>query len=258
MSTAYHPQSDGQTEVVNRCVETYLRCMTSDRPAMWSKWLPLAEYWYNTNFHTTTQTTPYEVVYGQAPPIYLPYLQGESKVQVVAKCLEDREKMLVLLKFHLMRVQHRMKQQADLYRSERSFEIGDWVYVKLQPYRQQSVVRRTTEKLTPKYFGPYCISDKVGEVAYKLKFPVGSKVHSVFHVSQLKSAMGNVTTSNQLPSVVGEDTILKPEFILERKMGKRQGRAVTLVLVQWEGQNAEEATWEYLFDLQRRFPEMDF
>ena len=81
MSTAYHPQSDGQTEVVNRCVETYLRCMTSDKPTMWSKWLPLAEFWYNTNFHT------YEVVYGQSPPMHLPYLPGESKVQVVTKCL---------------------------------------------------------------------------------------------------------------------------------------------------------------------------
>ena len=84
-----------------------------------------------------------------------------------------------------------------------------------------------------------------------------TRVHSVFHVSQLKIAVGNVTTSNQLPSVLSEDNVLKPEFILERKMGKRQGRAVTLVLVQWEGQNAEEATWEYLFDLQKKFPEMD-
>lgn len=86
MSTAYHPQSDGQTEVVKRCFETYLRCMTSERPEMWSKWLPLAEFWYNKNFHTSTQVTPYEVVYGQSPPVHLPYLPGESKVQFVAKC----------------------------------------------------------------------------------------------------------------------------------------------------------------------------
>ncbi|CAM8943168.1 unnamed protein product [Rhodiola kirilowii] len=67
MSTAYHPQFDGQTEVVNRCLETYLRCMCSDKPHLWSKWLPLAEWWYNTTFHSATQLTPYEVVYGQAP-----------------------------------------------------------------------------------------------------------------------------------------------------------------------------------------------
>ena len=78
MSSAYHPQSDGQTEVVNRGVETYLRCMCSDSPKLWSKWLPLAEYWYNTNFHSTIQTTPFEAVYGRPPPQHLPYLPGES------------------------------------------------------------------------------------------------------------------------------------------------------------------------------------
>lgn len=68
--------------------------MTSDKPHMWSKWLPLAEYWYNTNFHSATQSTPYETVYGQPPAVHLPYLPGETKVQVVAKCLEDRQKMI--------------------------------------------------------------------------------------------------------------------------------------------------------------------
>ena len=81
--SAYHPQTDGQTEVVNRFLETYLRCMFVDSPQQWSKWLPLAEWWYNTTFHSAIQTTPYEVVYGQPPPIHLHYLPGESKVQLV-------------------------------------------------------------------------------------------------------------------------------------------------------------------------------
>ena len=183
MSSAYHPQSDGQTEVVNRCVDTYLRCMCSDQPHLWSKWLPLAEYWYNTNYHTAIQTTLYEAVYGQAPPIHLPYLPGESKVAVVAKCLQDREDMLLMLKFHLFHAQHRMKQFADQHRTDRSFEIGDYVYVKLQPYRQKSVVLRSNQKLTPKYFGPYKIIDKFGAVAYKMDLPSTSQIHTVFHVS---------------------------------------------------------------------------
>ncbi|GJW52952.1 putative mitochondrial protein [Tanacetum coccineum] len=73
-STAYHPQSDGQTKVVNRCLETYLRCMTGEKPKEWSKWLSLAEYWYNTNFHTSIQTTPYEAVYGQPLPSPIAYI----------------------------------------------------------------------------------------------------------------------------------------------------------------------------------------
>ena len=68
LSSAYHPQTDGQSEVLNRCLEQYLRCMCLDSPNEWSKWLPLAEFWYNTTFHSATQLTPYEVLYNQPPP----------------------------------------------------------------------------------------------------------------------------------------------------------------------------------------------
>ncbi|XP_010491426.2 PREDICTED: uncharacterized protein LOC104769009 [Camelina sativa] len=253
-SSAYHPQSDGQTEVVNRCLETYLRCMCSDKPHLWSSWLPLAEFWYNTNFHTATQMSPFEAVYGQSPPVHLPYLPGESKVAVVARSLQERESMLLILKFHLLRAQHRMKQFADSHRTDRSFEIGDSVFVKHQPYRQGSVVVRSNQKLSPKYFGPYKIVDRCGKVAYKLLLPGGSQIHPVFHVSQLKAVVGQVLTSTQLPSIVVDVLVKAPVSILDRKMVKRQGRAVTMVLVQWTNETAEEATWEYLYDLQRKFP----
>jgi hypothetical protein len=133
-STAYHPQSDGQTEVVNKCLETYLRCMCSSQPTSWSQWLSLAEWWYNTNYHTAIRTTPYEVVYGQPPPVHLPYLPGESTSITVNRSLAAREDTIKLLKFHLLRAQNRMKQQADKHRSDRSFKIGDHVYTKLHPY----------------------------------------------------------------------------------------------------------------------------
>lgn len=176
--------------------------MTSERPHLWSKWLPLAEFWYNTTFHTATQITPFEAVYGRPPPVHLPYLPGESKVDVVAKSLQEREDMLFLLHFHLLRAQHRMKQNADLHRTERSFEIGDYVYVNLQPYRQQSTVMRSNNKLAPKYYGPYKILYRCGAVSYKLELPPTSLIHPVFHVSQLKVLVGNVHTTHQLPTVI--------------------------------------------------------
>jgi len=253
LSSAYHPQSDGQTEVVNRCLENYLRCMCHARPHLWSFWLPLAEFWYNTNYHTSSHMTPFEVVYGQAPPTHLPYLPGESKVAVVARSLQERENMLLYLKFHLMRAQHQMKVFADQHRTEHEFDIGEYVYVKLQPYRQQSVVLRSNQKLSPKYFGPYQIIDKCGEVAYKLKLPEYSQIHPVFHVSQLKVLVGNVHTTHHLPSVLPDVFEKAPETILERKMVNRQGRAATKVLVKWVNEPVEEATWEFLFDLQKKF-----
>lgn len=119
----HHPETDGHTEVVNICLETYLRCMSSEHPKEWHPWLPLAEWWYNTHFHSATQLTQYEVVYGQPPLLYLPYLPGESSVFEVDRSLQRREDMIALLKFHLNKARARMKQQADKHRSERSFML---------------------------------------------------------------------------------------------------------------------------------------
>jgi len=67
LSTSYHPQTDGQTEVVNKCLENYLRCFAADRPTQWTLWLPWAKYWYNTTWHSSIKMTPYEAVYGGSP-----------------------------------------------------------------------------------------------------------------------------------------------------------------------------------------------
>ncbi|CAL9234216.1 unnamed protein product [Arabidopsis halleri] len=173
--------------------------------------------------------TPYEAVYGQVPPQHIPYIPGESKVAVVALNLQERERMLLILKFHLLRAQHRMEQSANKRRSARSFSIGDWVFVKLQPYRQGSVVQRVNQKLAPKYYGPY-----------KLKLRVGDSL-----------------VSTHLPTVVHDVLLKVPEYVLERKMVNRQGRAATKVLVKWSNEDVSEATWEFLFDLVQRFPDFN-
>lgn len=143
LSTAYHPQTDGQSEVVNRYVETYLRCMCHERLQDWSKWLTLAEYWYNTSFQFSIQKTFFEVLYNQPPPVHRPYILGSSNIDAIDKSMLIRDKVLEELKYNLHRAQNRMKQLVDRKRSERSFGVGDWVYLKLQPYRQMSVVNRS-------------------------------------------------------------------------------------------------------------------
>jgi len=146
-STAYHPQTDGQTEVLNRTLETYLRCFCSDSPHTWATQLPLAEWWYNTTYHFTLKCTPYEVLYGQKPPIHLPYLAGESSNDMVDRSLVAREAVIALLKFHLARAQQSRRNKANKHRSDRQFMEGDWVYLKLQPDKFQWLLGLSTSLL---------------------------------------------------------------------------------------------------------------
>ncbi|GKF90757.1 ty3-gypsy retrotransposon protein, partial [Tanacetum coccineum] len=91
LSTAYHPQTDGQTEVVNKCVECYMRCMTGERPKEWVKWVSLVEYWYNTNYHSSAHTTLFEIVYGWPTNIHLPYIAGTSSLEEVDRTMQAKE-----------------------------------------------------------------------------------------------------------------------------------------------------------------------
>ncbi|KAF7152598.1 hypothetical protein RHSIM_Rhsim01G0083100 [Rhododendron simsii] len=141
-------------------------------------------------------------------------------------------------------------------RSERVFEVGDWVYLKLQPFRQVTVAFSRNANLAPKYFGPYQVVKKVRPVAYELELPPYFKIHPVFHVSLLKKKLGqDAVVQTELPLVreVGQMQ-LEPVAILDRRLVKQHNRPVTKVLIQWSNSIPEDATWETWHDIQQRFP----
>lgn len=129
------------------------------------------------------------------------------------------------------------------------------MYLKLQPYRQTSVRNQPFHKLLPKFYGPFKVLDRIGKAAYQLDLPPSAEIHNVFHVSQLKLCRDPSDTFHPFPiqpqiaSSKGE-----PESILDRKMVKRGRMAATKVLIKWKGLPAEQATWEFYYDLLKQFP----
>jgi hypothetical protein len=221
-------------------------------------WLPLAEWWYNTSHHSATNITPFEAVYGYKPPTLLSYVSGTSANLAVDSLLRDRTTVLTLLKEHLQAAQHHMKTQADKNRSERHFDIGDWVYLRLQPYRQKSLALRKNLKLSPRFFGPFQILSRIGQVAYKLDLPTEARLHPVFHVSCLKRKIGHdVTPLPTLPPVDSNGEIQpEPELIVDRRLIKRHGRAATEVIIRWKGPSSDDDSWELLWHLQKQYPHL--
>lgn len=149
-----------------------------------------------------------------------------------------------------------MKQQADKQCLERSFEVGDMVYLKLQPYLQMSVARRSNDKRSYRYFGPYKVLARVGVVAYKLELSPTSAIHPVIHVSQLKKAIPPTVQASDdasLGFMLSDESPVPPK-LLQHKLAKMGNTVDPMVLVQWTVWSSDWVTWENLRALQEAFP----
>lgn len=158
MSTAYHPQMDGQTERVNQCLEMFLRCSVHDKPQQWKAWLPLAELWYNSSHHSVLGCLPFKALYGHDPTMPAVPTMPSDTTPSVADLISECQQQMVMLKEQLAKAQNCMKTYADLNRTERQYQVGEQVLLKLQLYAQTSVVNRPFPELAFKYFGPFSIT----------------------------------------------------------------------------------------------------
>ena len=161
-----------------------------------------------------------------------------------------------LLQQHLHRAQHRMKMQADKGRTDRSFQVGDSVYLKLQTYVQSSLAPRANQKLAFKFFGPYKVIGKVGPVAYKLQLPSSASIHDVFHVSQLRKCVKipeEIIKQHDLEIEPDLSYVEYPMKILDSKKRSTRREKVRMYNIQWKHRTEEEATWETEHYLQQNF-----
>ena len=150
------------------------------------------------------------------------------------------EMTLELLRTNLVATQNRMKQVYDKKHTDKELVVGDWVYLKLQSYKQGSVERRTNHKLSPRFFGPYRVLERIGAVAYRLELPPGSRVHLVFHISLLKKKVGDQEIVVAQPPYWELFSTQEPtEILATRVLAEREE-----ILVRWKGSTKEEASWE--------------
>ncbi|GJV18816.1 hypothetical protein Tco_1367836 [Tanacetum coccineum] len=177
---------------------------------------------------SATNTTPFEMIYVQPPPLHIPYMSKDSRVELVDMTLTAREKAIDMLKFNLIKAQNRMK----------------------------LIVRKGRQhKLSTKFYGLFLVLAKIGQVAYKLQLPSNAKVHPIFHVSQLKKCLNPNVSIGVFHECDAQGLLAAEPFnLLERKIVKQQNRMGVFGLIQWSDGFEEDTTWEDLADLTKRFP----
>lgn len=217
MSSGYHPQTDGQTERLNRTIEEMLRafCGEDERQRLWEKYLPIFEFEYNNSANTTTGYSPFYLWYGQHPhtPVSLavdddpPTLRTPSELQGFLSSIDEA---VQAARSAIARAQRNQKEYYDKARRDVSFNIGDLVFVESTALPREKTKPGTerTKKFSPLRHGPFAVKRRIGSVAYELDTPATWTAHNVFHVSVLTPA-----NTKRLP---------EPERILSSRKYRRQ------------------------------------
>ncbi|KAA3488005.1 DNA/RNA polymerases superfamily protein [Gossypium australe] len=185
-STAFHPQTVGQSERVIQILEDMLRCCILDFQGNWEKYLPLVEFAYNNSFQSSLKMAPYEALYGRKcrKPLYWTELR-ENQIHGVDLVRETEEKVKVIREC-LKAASDRQKSYSDLKRKDIEFQVGDKVFLKVSPWKKVLRFGRK-DKLSPRLIGSFEVTERIGPVAYRLALPPElEKIHDVFHVSMLR------------------------------------------------------------------------
>ena len=259
LSTAYHPQTDGQSERTIQTLEDMLRACVIDFEGNWDSHLPLIEFSYNNSYHTSIQCAPFEALYGRKCRSPLCWNEvGDSQI-VGPELIQETTDKIFKIRDRIKAARDRQKSYADKRRKPLEFSVGDKVLLKVSPWK--GMVRFGKKgKLAPRYVGPFEILARIGPVAYKLKLPQElSGVHDTFHVSNLKKCLadesliippGEVRIDNKL------HFIEEPIEIIDREIKRLRRSHIPIVHIRWNSKRGPEFTWEREDHMKQKYPHL--
>ncbi|GJW62057.1 putative reverse transcriptase domain-containing protein [Tanacetum coccineum] len=259
MSTAYHPQTDGQSERTIQTLEDMLRACAIDFGKGWVNHLPLVEFSYNNSYHASIKAAPFEALYGRKCRSPVCWTEvGEAQI-LGPELIQETTEKIIQIKQRMQAARDRQKSYADLKRKPMEFQVGDKVMLKVSPWK--GVVRFGKRgKLNPRYVGPFKVLEKVGEVAYKLELPEElSRVHNTFHVSNLKKCHADEPLAVPLDGLHLDDKlhfVEEPLEIVGREVKRLKRSRIPLVKVRWNSKRGPEFTWEREDQFKKKYPHL--
>ena len=241
LTSAYHPQSDGQTERLNQILEQYLRTYSNFEQTNWLEHLPMAEFCYNSHYHTSIDMSPFKATYGFDPPVDWSTEIVPDSPPTLQRYMSDLNLSISSLRKELEKAQLSAKRFADEKRRHIEYKEGEMVFLD----RRFIKTRRPSIKLDWKKLGPFKIVKKINAVSYRLQLPqTMSKLHDVFHVSLLHPVKNTYPRPAQAqpPPVIldRQDEYFEVEDILDGKCKKGKWK----FLVSWKGYSTKDNSWE--------------
>nr|KYP56886.1 Transposon Ty3-G Gag-Pol polyprotein [Cajanus cajan] len=246
LSSAYHPQTDGQFERTIQSLEDLLRACILDHLGSWEEMLPLVDFTYNNSFHASIGMTPFEALYRRKCRTPLCWFkEGESMMVGPEIILQTTEKVKQIQE-RMKAAQSRQKSYADKRRKPLEFSEGEYVFLKVTPTTGVGRAIKA-KKLNPKFIGSYQILKRIGPVAYQIALPSFlSNLHDVFHVSQLRKYIRDSSHVVEMDEVqVRKDLTYekRPIAVIDHKLKELRGKSIKLVKILWDAATGE-ATWE--------------
>ncbi|GJX22549.1 putative nucleotidyltransferase, ribonuclease H [Tanacetum coccineum] len=256
-STAFHPQTDGQSERTIQTLEDMLRACALEWTGSWDEYLCLVEFAYNNSWHASIKAAPFELLYGRKCRAPICWDEVGERLIEGPELIEITNEKVVVAKEKLKEARSRQKSYADKHRRDLEFQVGDRVFLKVSPFRG---VKRfgIKGKLSPRFIGPFEILERIGEVSYRLALPPQlSHVHDVFHVSLLRGYHYHPLHVASYPfDQIQPDMSLseEPESILDRQERVMRNKVIPFVKILWKNHPEREATWETEESMRASYP----